>query len=114
MPLFGKASEPQSMTVDFALFRGDDCLCKGGLNIQSDDRSDEFELTDGCVLFVSHSFKLPACSLGLEIWRIADDLDKNEVLLEAGIAMGVHASDDWESVALGPDHTLAFMCRLDK
>ena len=41
----------------------------------------------------------------------AEASDPNrQPLIEEGIAMGVHHSTKWESVALGPEHTLVFRC----
>lgn len=95
------------MAVELALFRGDDLLCRGSIVIERAPASSEFAVEGGGALVISHAFGLPACSLSL---RFRDSEESNR-LVEAGVAMGVHDSDDWESVALGPDHTLAFFCR---
>ena len=95
------------MSVELALFRGDELLCRGSIVIDQPRASSEFPVEGGGVLVISHEFGLPACSLGLQFRQSVE----SEPLLDAGVAIGVHDSDDWESVALGPDHTLGFFCR---
>ncbi len=99
------------MKVDLALFRGDELLCRGRISISEKRGSSEFAIHDDVTLFISHEFALPACSLSLELRRKSEGSMEVDQLLEAGLAMGVHESDDWESVALGPDYTLGFFCR---
>jgi hypothetical protein len=94
------------MSVELALFRGDELLCQGSIAVTQTPASSEFPLEDRGVLVISHEFALPACSLGLQLRPSAE----SEPLIEAGVAMGVHDSDDRESVALGPDYTLGFFC----
>jgi hypothetical protein len=95
------------MGVDLALFRGDELLGRGSIVIDRARGLSEFSLEGGGLLVISHEFGLPACSLGL---RFRGSVE-SERLLEASLAMGVHDFDDWESVALGADHTLGFFCR---
>jgi len=99
------------MSVDLALFRGDELLGRGSICIRNQRESSEFALQDDMILFISHEFALPASSLSVELRRRAEGAKEKELLLEAGLAMGVHESDDWESVSLGPEYTLGFFCR---
>lgn len=99
------------MNVDLALFRGDELLCRGEINITATRASSEFSGHDNVTLSISHAFAMPACSLSVRLRRQSDASGESEELLEAGLAMGVHESDDWESVALGPDFTLGFLCQ---
>lgn len=98
--------QPRRMAVDFALFREDVRLVRGRIAIGNERQRQSFSADGGELeLTVEHVFEFPACPLQMQL-RSAQS---GEVLWEAGICMGVHQSDDWESLEL-LEHTLAFRC----
>jgi hypothetical protein len=99
------------MSVDLALFKGDECMCHGTIRIDKKRQSSEFTGDNGLLLLISYEFSLPACGLSVELWRETEvEGEELEQILESGLAMGVHESSEWESVSLGPEYTLAFFC----
>ena len=109
-----------AMTVEFALFHHDALLCQSAIRIEKQQKSEEFECADfsdatgmestKAHLVIRHEYGLPAASL--QLWLIRSGApESGEIILEAALAMGVHDSRDWESVALGEDYTFAFACR---
>jgi hypothetical protein len=119
-----KAHRPNAMVVDFGMFHRDSLLCRGRIRIEESEKWEEFdyysgESADGVThetkprghLLIRHQFGLPTASLDLFMVQFETERSGREVILEAGVAMDVHDSEDWESVALGKEHTLAFLCR---
>ena len=119
-------STPTAMHVEFGLFHGDDLLHRGGLMIGeietravfgehrhfNIDQNPPLEIQIFSGLIIDHRFDTPACPLTLWIYQIdeSDSIPKQHTLVRAALRMGVHTSDDWESIDLGADHNLAFRC----
>jgi len=61
-------------------------------------------------LVVRHQVALPAASLSITRVQFSSAGGNPEIVLQA-LTIGVHDSDDWESVALGGDYTFAFLGR---
>lgn len=111
------------MAVEFALFRGHYLLCRGIIRVEAQEKSEEFDYrvpdADGASdrtkaaghLVICHRFALPAASLSITLVQFSSAGGESEIVLQAGLSMGVHDSDDWESVALGGNYTFAFLCR---
>jgi hypothetical protein len=113
---------PTAMHVEFAFFRGDDVLHRGGLHVTADKGvscfgehshrilsevpSLEVQLYSGLV--VEHEFDFPASSLHLRYCSLTPDF-RQVVELDAALEMGVHSSEDWESITW-QQFTLAFRC----
>ena len=114
------------MAVEFALFRGDDLLCRAAIRVGAQEKVEEFDYgareADGAIarttaaghLVLRHRFELPAASLSIALMQFSSAGGEPEVVLQVGVSMGVHDSDDWESVALGGDYTFAFLCRQER
>lgn len=110
-----------AMEVEFGLFHHDVLLRRSTLRIDEQQKSEEFDCADPSDtegnasskghLVIRHQFGLPAASLYLRLIRYAAPGSAGEMILEAALEMGVHDSEDWESVALGEDYTFAFQCR---
>ena len=118
-------NEPTGMHVAFAFFRGDALLHRGELLLRDAPgfvvygehhhvqleagapfaERPEFQLFAGLV--IEHTFELPACPITLRYYTVAGAEQTKQ--FEAALRMGVHESDDWESVELG-DYTFAFRC----
>ena len=113
---------PTAMHVEFAFFRGDDVLHRGGLHMTPEKGVScfgehqhkllsevpplEVQLYSGIVF--EHELALPSSHLRLRYCSLTPDLQQ-VVELDAAIEMGVHTSDDWESITL-KQFTLAFKC----
>jgi hypothetical protein len=112
---------PHALAVEFGLFHHDVLLCRTTIRIEEQQKSEELDCTEpseaagtaSCNdhLVIRHQFALPAASLQFWLIRGAAPESTGEIILEAALAMGVHNSEDWESVALGEEYTLAFRCR---
>ena len=109
------------MAVEFGLLHHDVLLCRSTIRIEEHQKSEEFNYADpsdttGSAsskghLVISHRYGLPAASLHVWLIRHVAPESAGEMILEAALTMGVHDSEDWESVALGEDYTFAFRCR---
>ena len=117
------------MHVEIGFFCGDKLLHRGYLLLTADaltacfGEHKHFSLVDGgtqrtVVLFsglvIDHSFSQPACALNLryfvvESTGLADCPFRQRKEISSSLMMGVHYSEDWESIQLS-DYTLAFKC----
>ena len=86
-------------------FDGENVLCRGEVQCGSIESSDSFESNSGHEFLVTHRFELPACPV--EILCIF----QNEELYKAALMVGVHTSEEWESINLGNIHDLGFRCQ---
>lgn len=109
---------PKAMAVDFAVFEHDDLICRGRIRTEEHERAEEFDYfapASGATppaghVAIRHQFGVPAASLELMLIRLMTHQGAPEVILQVALAIGVHDSEDWESIALGRDHTFAFLC----
>lgn len=126
-------AEPTQMHVTFALFEGDELLQRGEFLIGLERAfgvygeqstfplpavppfSDRLQIQLFAGLTIEHSFELPACPVTL-CYYLIDSANDNQLprqirRFRAALQMGVHASDDWESLEL-PPYTFAFKCSM--
>jgi len=112
--------------VEFALFRGDELVQRGNILIRPEKGCScfgehrhamigdhDFALFVG--LIVEHRLEVPASPLTMHYFEVVETDDAAEPLrqslaLEAALRMGVHTSDDWESINLVKGYSLAFKC----
>ncbi len=95
-----------SMHVELAFFDGDTLLCHGAITCGAFERSDLFSGSDHDFR-VTHQLEEPTCPITMSCTRAGLPLYRG------ALGMGVHTSQDWESINLGNIHTLAFCCRVD-
>jgi len=95
------------MHVEFAVFDGEVLLSRGRFHCIASSRTECFAGAESHQFTITHRFDLPACRVFIEC-RQGDT-----IRYRAGLAMGVHDSDDWEAVDLGQIHTFAFRCSVD-
>ena len=124
-------SQPEKMHVQFGFFEGDKLLHQGGLSIKcvkaffcygehkhfgyslsSAVRPLEIQFFSG--LIFETQFEFPACPVSLKFLEVLPSNDPSEpfiqkLTLDAALRIGVHQSDDWESIELGRN-TFAFKC----
>ena len=124
-------SQPDKMHVQFGFFEGDKLLHQGGFLIKSPKayfcygehkhfaivlapggNPLEVQLFSG--LIFEAQFEFPACPVSLKFLEIIPSSHPSEpfvqkLTLNAALQMGVHQSEDWESIELGKN-TLAFKC----
>ena len=93
------------MRVDLAFFEGDALLCRGTVLIEATECTNTFS-GSGHRFLVTHQFEEPAAPLTIACWR------GSQRLYHGALRMGVHTSDDWESINLGNIHTLGFRCHV--
>lgn len=92
------------MKVELAFFEGDDLLSRGEILISKFSRNDKFASNTGHQFQIQHQFDEPACPITIQCMLEGEELYNGE------LCMGVHDSDDWESINLGDTHTLGFRC----
>ena len=109
---------PQAVAIDFGVCEHDDLICRGRIRIEEHAKAEEFDYfapaseatTPAGHVAIRHQFSVPAASLELMLVRLTTHQGAPEVILRVALAIGVHDSEDWESIALGRDHTFAFLC----
>ena len=92
------------LNIDFAIFREGDLLCRGSLSCCASEETNHFHGTDGFEFEISARYEEPACPVEI-VCRQND-----EHRYDAALRVGVHTSDDWESISLGDIHILGFRC----
>jgi hypothetical protein len=119
------------MHVAFAFFEGDELLHRGEFLIGVErtlsvygqhshvplskgmvfSHTPEIQLFSGLV--IHHSLELPACPVSMQYYVVkpgqAGQMPVQERALNCEMRMGVHTSDEWESLDFSP-YTLAFRC----
>ena len=93
------------LLIELAFFKGDDLLCRGSVRCGAAEVADHFEGAEGHYFVVSSRFEEPASPMQIVCHR------DGKQLYEAALRVGVHNSDDWESINLANVHTLGFRCR---
>lgn len=91
------------MFVDLAFFDGDLLLARSGIRCESIEAKESI-VGENYELVVTHKFEEPACPIEIVCMKAG------KLLYSTALRMGVHTSDDWESITLGNIHDLAFRC----
>ena len=91
--------------IDLAFFQDDDLLGRGEVCCTAMKATSNLEGTSGYRFVVTSLFEIPACQLEIECYS------QNSQLYRSALRVGVHNSDDWETIDLGGIHTLGFRCR---
>ena len=91
--------------IDLAFFRDDDLLSRGAVRCTPTKTTSILEGISGHQFEVTSRFETPACPVEIVCHC------QNKELYKAALRVGVHTSDDWESVNLAGVHTLGFRCR---
>jgi hypothetical protein len=93
-----------SMQIDLAFFDEDILLCRG--SIVCDETESQTTLSgSGHEFTIKHQFANPASPVFITC------LNEDKRLYETALRVGVHDSEDWESIDLAKVHTLAFRCK---
>lgn len=92
------------MLVELAFFDGDVLLARSVIQCGPAEVTESIT-GDGYEFLVTHRFEEPACPIEI----VCNKAGKR--LYNAALRMGVHTSQDWESVNLGNIHDLGFFCR---
>ncbi|MFN3241506.1 MAG: hypothetical protein ACE37K_08335 [Planctomycetota bacterium] len=96
------------MHIELGFFAGDQLLARGCVTCAGRDATSEITGHGGHAWTIKTRFAEPASPVELECTR-----DGTHVYAGA-LRVGVHTSDDWESINLADIHTLAFRCRVDQ
>jgi hypothetical protein len=92
------------MLVDLAFFDGDVLLARAVIRCGSKETTESIT-GEGHEFHVTHRYEEPACPIEIVCTKAGVRL------YSAALRMGVHTSQDWESVNLGNIHDLGFFCR---
>jgi hypothetical protein len=93
------------LQIDLAFFAGDDLIARGVVCCGSSETVAEIEGSSEHRFEVTSRFEQPACPVEISCFCQGNRLYK------ASLRVGVHTSDDWESIDLARIHTLGFWCR---
>jgi len=93
-----------ALFIELAFFDKDTLLCRGGVRCGSTKAVERLDGVGGHQFEVSSQFEEPASPVEITCRR------DGTLLYEAALRVGVHTSDDWESVELGNIHSLVFRC----
>jgi len=94
-----------ALFIEFAFFDKDTLLCRSGVRCGAAKAVEHLDGVGGHKFELSSQFEEPACPVEIECRR------NGALLYKAALRVGVHTSDDWESLDLASIHTLAFRCR---
>ena len=97
-----------TMHIELGFFAGDVLLMRSRITCRQHEQAFEFEGAGGHTWSIKARFEEPASPIELECTR------GGRHLYRAALQVGVHDSDDWESIDLANIHTLAFRCRVDE
>ena len=90
------------LDIDLAFFLGDDLLTQGSVCCGASETVTKLNGISGHRFEIISQFEEPACPVEILCYR--DD----KRLYKAALRVGVHTSDDWESIDLAGVHTLGF------
>jgi len=93
------------LLIELAFFTGDDLLCRGNVRCGVVEAANHFDGAGDHQFDVTSRFEEPASPVEIVCRRDGKQLYK------AALRVGVHTSNDWESINLGNIHTLGFRCR---
>ncbi len=91
--------------IDLAFFLDDDLLSRGEVRCRAVEATQQLEGVSGHRFEITSQFEEPACPVEILCYR------EEKQLYKAALRVGVHTSDDWESIDLAGVHTLGFRCR---
>jgi hypothetical protein len=92
------------MLIEMVLFDGDQLIVRGEIKCGRDVSSTTLESQQGLRFDITFQFEEPACPVSITC------LLAGKQLYRAALRVGVHDSEDWESLELGENHVLAFRC----
>jgi hypothetical protein len=90
--------------MDTAIFNGDGLLASGSLEFADGEANVVLGNSVGYRFEVSYRFEEPACPVFVTCYSA------NAFLYRTALRVGVHNSEDWESVELAESHVLVFKC----
>ena len=92
------------LQIDLAFFQDYDLLCRGTIRCGSSPMEYYLDGVSEHTFYVTSQFEEPACPVEI----VCHSAGKK--LYEAALRVGVHTSEDWESINLADVHTLGFRC----
>ena len=91
--------------IELAFFRDDELLCRGEVDCGAFESIRRIEDDHGHQFQITSKFDEPACPVEILCHQ------NEKILYKAALRVGVHTSDDWESIDLAGIHTLGFRCQ---
>lgn len=92
------------LLIDIAFFSGDDLISQGSVRCGASKIISRLDGVSGHRFEITSKFEEPACPVEIRCCC------QEKELYKAALRVGVHTSDDWESVDLAGIHTLGFRC----
>jgi len=98
----------KTLHIELGFFAGDVLLARGCITCRQHEETAELEGAGGLQWTMKTRFEEPASPVEIDCER------DGKRLYRAALRVGVHDSEDWESINLADIHTLAFRCRVDE
>lgn len=92
------------MRIDLAFFEQETLLARGSIHCSAHEQQFSFEAASGYRFDITSQFDDPACPVSISC------ISNDKLLYKGALRVGVHSSEDWESINLGNIHTLVFFC----
>ena len=92
------------MRIDLAFFDQDTLLARGSIDCSAQEQKFSFKAASGYRFDITSQFDDPACPVSISY------ISNDELLYKSALRVGLHSSEDWESIDLGNIHTLVFWC----
>jgi hypothetical protein len=106
---------PKAMVVDdFGVYEHDDWIRRGRIQIEEDQEAEEFDASRPLARRQHRQARGDSSPVqrpgGFARRTHGDSLALLRSFSQVALAIGVHDSEDWKSIALGCDHKFAFVC----
>jgi hypothetical protein len=92
------------MNIKMTFFEEDEMLAAGVVRCLFEENEFTIQGGNGYIFQIKASYEEPACPVFIKCF-----LD-GKLLYRSALRMGVHSSDDWETIELANNHLLIFKC----
>ena len=92
------------MRVELAFFEGEELICTGAIDCRETEDTLSLQGGSDVEFRITHKYELPACPVEIECQK------QGEQSYKGALRIGVHTSEDWQSINLGNIHELGFRC----
>ena len=93
------------LLIDLAFFSGDKLVSRGAVRCGATEMISKLDGLSAHRFEITSKFEEPASPVEIRCWC------QEKELYKSALRVGVHTSDDWESIDLAGIHTLAFRCQ---
>lgn len=96
----------KSLFVEAAFFSGDVLIARGTFDVEEEKKQIQITSDSGDLFEITHKFEEPASPIEIKYVKNQD------LKWKSALRMGVHDSDDWETINLVNDFDLCFKCEI--